>query len=85
MDWREKLTELKEKLEQQRDELRVQGHLAKMEAQDEMGGMEGKWELFKAKVAEIDFDDVKEDVAETAGRMAEELREGYDKLKDKLG
>ena len=85
MDWREKLAELKEKLEQQRDELRVQGHLAKMDAHDELGGMEEKWESFKTKIAEIDFNDVTDDVAEAAGRLAEELRVGYDKLKDKLG
>lgn len=85
MDWKTRLGELKEKLEQERDELRVKAHLAKMDAKDEFGGMEGKWEAFKEKVSEIDFDDVSDDVAEAAGRLAEELREGYDKLRKKLG
>lgn len=85
MDWKTRLSELKEKLEQERDELRVKAHLAKMDAKDEWGGMEGKWETFKEKFAEIDFDDVTDDVAEAAGRLAEELREGYDKLKGKMG
>ena len=84
MDWRERLSSLKEKLEQERDELKLKAHLAKMDAK-EWGGMEGKWEAFKAKIGEIDFDDVTEDVAEAAGKLGEELREGYDKLKKKIG
>ncbi|MGI9625605.1 MAG: hypothetical protein ACR2QM_02105 [Longimicrobiales bacterium] len=85
MDWREKLTDLKAKLEQQRDELRVKGHLAKMDAKDELGDMEGKWDAFKQKMSDIDFDDLAEDAAEAAGKLGEELREGYDKLRGKIG
>ena len=85
MDWKERLEGMKAKLEQERDELRVKAHLAKMDAKDEWGGMEGKWEAFKEKISEMDFDDVTDDVAEAAGKLAEELREGYDKLKQKLG
>lgn len=84
MDWKQRLGELKTRLEQERDELRVKAHLAKMDARDEWGGMEGKWAEFKEKLSEIDMDDVSDDVAEAAGRLGEELREGYEKLKKKI-
>lgn len=85
MEWKEKLSGLKEKLEQERDELRVKAHLAKMDAKDEWPAMEEKWEAFKEKVSDLDFDDLTEDMAEAAGRLGEEIREGYEKLKQKLG
>ena len=85
MDWKEKLGELKEKLAQERDELRVKAHLAKMDAREELDGMEGKWEAFKEKVSEMEISDVTDEMRETADRLAEELREGYAKLKDRIG
>ena len=85
MDWKTKLNELKEKLATERDELRVKAHLAKMDAREEMEGMEGKWDAFKEKMSEIELSEVSEDVREAADKLAEELREGYEKLKNKIG
>ncbi len=85
MDWKERLGQLKTKLEQERDELKLKAHLAKMDAKDEWPGLEGKWETFKEKMAEIELDDVKEEAKEAADKLAEELKEGYAKLKQKIG
>ncbi len=81
MDWREKLKTFKEKLEVEREELRLTVKLASMEARDELEVMETKWQAFKEKVAESE---ITEDARETADKLAAELKEGYSKLKDKI-
>lgn len=85
MEWRAKLNELKTKLETERDELRLKAKLASMEAREELDGMEGKWDAFKAKVSEMELSDVSEEAKATADKLASELKEGYAKLKDRIG
>ena len=84
MDWKDKLDRIKKRLEQERDELLLKGHLAKMEARDEVEALEGKWQTFKAKIAEIEISGVKEGAWETADKLADELREGYDNIRDRM-
>jgi F0F1-type ATP synthase membrane subunit b/b' len=47
---RNELRELTEKLEQQRDELRVKAALARAEARDEWDELEEKWDRLKGKL-----------------------------------
>ena len=85
MDWKEKFNELKSKLETERDELRVKAKLASMDARDELDGLDGKWASLKEKFSEMELSDVTEEAKETAEKLAEELKEGYAKLKERIG
>ena len=77
---------LLENLRQQRDELKVQIHLANMEVHDEWQDLERKWEHFKGKVKQLKdvADDSAEDVGETLLDLAHEVREGYRRIRDIL-
>ena len=77
------LDELLKKLEQRRDELNVQMHLGKAEAKDLWQETEYKWRHLRSQLDEIDNDtgDVAKDVGAAAMIVAEEIRQGYDRLK----
>lgn len=73
-------------LKQQRDELRVQLHLASMEVKDEWEELEGKWENLVAKK-----DQVKHDLEPTVAdakvawmMLKDEIKEGYRTIRDRL-
>ena len=71
------------KLEQRRDELNLQMHLGKAEAKDLWQETEDKWRHLRSQLDEIDNDtgDVAKDVGAAAMIVAEEIRQGYDRLK----
>ena len=85
MEWKERLERIRTRIERERDEIRLKVSLAKMDARDEMAGMERKWETFKARMSEVELSDVTEEVREAADKLAGELREGYDILRAKIG
>jgi hypothetical protein len=74
-------------LEQERDELRVKLHLAKSDAKDEMAKLDVKLDELRAKVAAFDkegdgyLDDIRNAARDVAGDVANEVREGFEKLK----
>ena len=74
---------LLKKLEQRRDELNLQMHLGKAEAKDLWQETEYKWHHLRSQLDEIDNDtgDVAKDVGAAAIIVAEEIRQGYDRLK----
>jgi len=80
---KKELNELLKKLEQRRDELNVQMHLGKAEAKDLWQETEDKWRHLRSQLDEIDNDtgDVAKDVGAAAMIVAEEIRQGYDRLK----
>ena len=80
---KKELNELLKKLEQRRDELNVQMHLGKAEAKDLWQETEDKWRHLRSQLDEIDNDtgDVATDVGAAAMIVAEEIRQGYDRLK----
>ena len=80
---KKELDELLKKLEQRRDELNVQMHLGKAEAKDLWQETEDKWRHLRSQLDEIDNDtgDVAKDVGAAAMIVAEEIRQGYDRLK----
>lgn len=69
-----------------RDEIRVQAHLAKRDAADELDHLEEKWQSVDKRRHEIQ--DVAEETASEARAglrlVLEELREGYRKIRDSL-
>lgn len=83
---RESIDKLMKQLEQQRDELRVKMSLAKLEAREEWGELEKKWEHLKANAPQM-----KEELGATASGVGAalkksfgELRDGYDRLRKLL-
>jgi len=78
-----KLDELIEELSQKRDELRVQIHLAKVEASDLWHETEDKWQHLRSQLDKIEngAGDVAKDVGAAAILAAEELQKGYERLR----
>ena len=77
-DRKEWLDELLEDLKQERDELRVRVHLAKLEANEEWQDLEDKWETLqsKAKAVAKATTDSAEDVGEAVKGLGKEIRNG---------
>jgi len=82
----EQLAEMIESLKQGRDELNVRMHLAKAEAKDLWHEMEDKWQLLRSQLDRIDNEsgDATKDIGAATMVVAEEIRRGYQKLKDML-
>ena len=83
---RDQLEELISSLKQQRDELALQIHLGKAEAQEE-------WDKLTAKLDELtkDYEPLKDAVAETADNMfsalklvAGEVQDGFERIRKAL-
>ncbi len=90
-EWRQKVQQLMTDLERERDELRVQMHLAKADAKDELAKMDvqldQKMAELKAKVASYDKDgdgSVMDDMGDAAKKMAGELQEGFRKFRERF-
>ncbi len=77
------LDALLESFKQQADEIRLQMHLAKAEARDEWEDLEQKLEELKAKadVVRKEAGEASEDVLEAAKLMAEEIKNGFDRIR----
>ena len=82
----DKLDELVETLKQRRDELSVQLHLGKAEAKDLWKETEDQWRHLRGQLETIDDDtgDVAKDVGAAAMLMAEEIKQGYERLRKLL-
>ena len=85
-DAKESFDELVDNLKQLRDELRVQIHLGSKEAQDEYHELERKWdELMKEGQPFADaISDTAENVGTAAKLAADEMKKGYEKIRDLL-
>ena len=83
METRQEIQKILDKLAQQRDELIVQAHLAKLEGMDEWQNVESKLSQLRSN-AEPLRDTVKEstkDIQSAAMQLAEEISRGYDRLR----
>jgi hypothetical protein len=85
-DWKAKWQDTMKDLEQKRDELRVQAHLAKSEAREELARLEGKIDELKARAGRAgdQAHDVMEDVQKKANIIAAELKESMARIKEKM-
>ena len=85
-DAKEQITKAAEHLKQQRDELRVKLHLAKAEAKDEWARLEKQWEEMKPKLeaAKEEAGKTAESVGTALGLAVEELKKGYERLRNRL-
>ncbi|SFR52276.1 hypothetical protein SAMN05216203_1113 [Marinobacter daqiaonensis] len=86
MTMKDDLNKLSETVKQYRDELRVQLHLAKQDVQDEWDDLDRYWDQFRHKLDEIrhSSDGVTQDTRDTAHKLGEDLREGYERIRKRL-
>ncbi len=82
----EDLKKLLADLTQQRDEINVKLHLAKAEIRDEWDKLETKFEEVKDKMSTVSEEAGKtaESVTAAAGLLTDEIREGYERIKNAL-
>ena len=80
------LEALIEALRQQRDELRLQIHLAKAEARDEWQTLEKRWETIEARLPRLKKTaaDSADDIAAGLELVVEEVGKAYRRLRDML-
>lgn len=80
---REKLDDVMRRLEAERDELRVKLGLAKLEARSEWQELEKKMEALRGrmKVLGSEAREASGDVGEAAGALADEIRDGFARLR----
>ena len=81
-----RLEELISKLKQERDELRVQIHLAKAEAKDEWEELEKKWDILENKLTALkrETKDASKDIGAALGVLSEEIANAYKRIRKKL-
>ncbi len=82
----ERLEAMIQKLEQERDELKLKMHLAKADARDEFEQMEERWGRLRSKLGQVKegASEASGDVREAASDLAEEIRKGYRKILDRM-
>lgn len=85
-DWRERLDNEIETLQQARDELRVQAHLGKAEAREVWEKMEKNWEHLEARLKRLGkiTQESAEEVEDAAKLLLDEIKTGYKRVRDFL-
>jgi gamma-glutamyl:cysteine ligase YbdK (ATP-grasp superfamily) len=85
-EWRDRLNALVSRLEQERDELMLQAHLAKAEAREELAGLDAKLADLKQRAARIDDEarEVLEDIGVKAKDLGEEIKAGYTRIRSQF-
>lgn len=83
---REGLSKAFERLERERQELRLQLHLGGMEAKEGFDQLEGRWEKLRGRMKQVgeEAEDVGEDVKSAVGLLFDELERGYKSIREKL-
>ncbi len=82
-DW---IDELLEELKEERDELRVRAHLAKLEASDEWQELEKKLRKLESKAKDVGgaAADSGEDVGAALKMLGQEIKQGFKNVAQKL-
>lgn len=82
-DHRARLDEMMQKLETERDELKVKLGLAKLEAREEWQDLEKKMDALRGrmKVLGTEAKEASGEVGAAAGSLAEEIKEGFARLR----
>ena len=83
---RDDLKKLVDDLTQQRDEINLKLHLAKAEVRDEWDKLEPKLKEVKGKMSTVSevAGQTAESVTAAAGLIADEIKQGYDRIKKAL-
>ncbi len=82
----EKIQKIWDELKTQRDELRVQMHLAKAEMKEEWGELEKNLDVAQDKLEEVvsDAGEAAKEVQAVAKVIGEEMSEAYNRIKARL-
>jgi chromosome segregation ATPase len=85
-DVRNRIKEMLNELQQERDELKVKLRLAKMQAGDEWEKLEDQLEKLEAKSKELGSaaSDASQDIGAAAKLLAEEIANGFNKIRKHL-
>lgn len=83
----DELQALMDSLQEARGRLQVQVNLAGKELRDEWDEVEGKWERLRSQMKAIkdEVGDIGEDAVAAASFLGQEIKEGYARLKQRLG
>jgi hypothetical protein len=75
-----------DELKKERDELNVKAHLARSEVRDEWEKIEVKWERFNEKTHRVGHEasEVTRDVWTAIKLLSEEIKEGYQRIRQSL-
>lgn len=86
MSFQDELKQLSEKVKQYRDEARVQMHLAGEDVKDEWDDLEKDWERFRGKLEDLlhNADDASKEARQTANKLGEDLKTGYQNIRSRL-
>ena len=86
MGLQEELKTLADRIKQYRDEARVQLHLARQDVKDEFEDLEQQWDKFKIRFDQVidDASDASKEARQTAKKVGEELKTGYQNIRDKM-
>lgn len=86
MSIQEELKKLSEKVKQYRDEAHVQLHLAGEDVKDEWDDLEQDWDRFRNKLDQVlhDAENASQEAKQTAQKLGEDLKTGYENIRKKL-
>ena len=86
MTLRERVEQQAEEMRATRDEIRVRLHLAKMDARDQWDQVEKQWDHAEAKLKQLAnaANEATDDIAEATQLVLDEMRGGYNKLRNLL-
>ncbi len=76
------ISKMLQDLQQRRDELKLQLHLASKEAEDEWEELMGEWDKF---LSHSQFEKTAEEVGESARELGLKMKSTYDSMKKQLG
>lgn len=85
-DWKKRLDQEVEIIQQARDELRVQIHLGAADARDIWEKMEKNWEHLESRLKHVGHatQEAAEDVEEAAKGLVQEIKAGYERVRKSL-
>mgnify|MGYP006283893387 FL=1 len=86
MNIKSELERVKDTLQQQRDELRVQVHLARLEAKHEWDQAEQKFHALEGKLLNVstEVSEASKDVLASAKLLTEEIHNAYERIRRHL-
>lgn len=86
MGVKDELKRIRETVDRQRDEIRLQLHLARQDAKDEWDDLEEQWDRFRNTLEQIlrDTEESSQETRQHALKMGDELKQHYERLRKKL-
>jgi len=83
---KDQIESLVEDVKRIRDELEVQIHLAAADAKDEWAGLEKKWHHLRGRLDSVGkvAGDAAEDVGDALDILGDELKRGYERIRNML-